>query len=370
MVVIAAERCINTIISLVGVAKAGCAYMPVDGSYPQQRICHIIQEAEVRLILCSPAVKDLWIGHAAAAAQGCFQCPSIQVVLTSREDLVLTIDTERAIKHAQQKPEESISPKAIARKPLLTDTAAILYTSGSTGVPKGVVLSNSAMVSQYLSLASATSLIASDRVAQNTTLTFDVAGNEIWGSFLVGATLVVLDESTRLLGFEEFLQRHRISVLFITPSHLGVLNPAKCGMHLRTLAVAGEAVTQALVSKWASLKRSFINEYGPTEADVVSSYDCLAGADTGAHSSVPIGFPVLHSTLRILDSSMRPAPVGVPGELCIGGNQLADGYFKQRQLTASKFCTVSVGHEVGRLYRTRPSPPPCRMRNSASTFQT
>ena len=354
VVVIAAERCINTIIALVGVAKSGCAYMPVDGSYPQQRICHMIQEAEARLILCSPSVEDLWTGHAAAAAQEGFQRPRLQVVLTSREDLVLTIDSEGATKSSrtQQKPEESINPKAVLRKPLPTDTAAILYTSGSTGIPKGVVLSNNAMISQYLSLASATSLIASDRVAQNTTLTFDVAGNEIWGSFLAGATLVVVDESTRLLGFEEFLQRHRVSVLFITPSHLSVLNPAKCGPHLRTLAVAGEAVTQALVTKWASLKRKFINEYGPTEADVVSAYDCPAGADAGARSSVPIGFPVLHATLRILDPSMRPAPVGVPGELCIGGSQLADGYFKQPQLTASKFCTVSVGREVERLYRT------------------
>ena len=213
------------------------------------------------------------------------------------------------------------------------------------------------------SLAEATGLQSKDRIAQHTVLTFDVAGNEIWGGLLSGATLVLVDEHKRLVGLERFLVAQRITVLFITPSHLSLLDAAKCATApLRALAVAGEAVTAKLVARWASPTRAFLNQYGPTEADVVSWHQCepsgaaarpgVTRGGVGAslvRSTVPIGVPVLGAMLHIVGDGFRPVPVGVPGELLIAGPQLADGYLGHHDLTADRFPTLPDGT---RVYRT------------------
>jgi non-ribosomal peptide synthetase component F len=224
-----------------------------------------------------------------------------------------------------------------------SDAAAFLYTSGSTGRPKGVEIPRGALARQQTVMVANRGLRETDRVVEETILTFDVAGNEIWGCVQARATLVMVDDDTRLLAFESFLPRHKISVLFITPSHLELLNPSACGSSLRMLVLAGEALPSALVDKWSTPQRAVYIEYGPTETNVVTTRLCskrMRQADS-------ISLPLPGVTLRILDKHMAPTGPEVLGELCVCGQQLA-GYLNSPDVTNSKFLHV----RGERLYNT------------------
>jgi len=324
VVAVAAERSVETVVALLSVTRAGAAYLPVDVSYPAARLRLMLNETNALALLCHKARATEW--QAVVASAACTLEPVDCNVLLSRSSAPASLPRVFA-----------------AARP--SDCAAVLYTSGSTGRPKGVEISHGALARQQTVMVTNRGLVASDRVAQETILTFDVAGNEIWGAVKAGATLVMVDDETRLLAFESFLLRQRISVLFITPSHLGLLNPAACGSSLRMLVLAGEALPPALVEKWWTPQRSVYNEYGPTETNVVTTRLCSKGMrDAGS-----IGLPLPGVTLRILDRHSQAAGIGVVGELCVGGKQLAAGYLNSPDQTNAKFIIMAGGE---RIYKT------------------
>jgi amino acid adenylation domain-containing protein len=325
VVAVAAERSVETVVALLSATRAGAAYLPVDISYPAARLGLMLQETNALALLCHKVRATEWQTIVASSASAC----KLEIV-----DCNVLLSSSSA--------PSSITQKFAAARP--SDAAAFLYTSGSTGRPKGVEIPHGALARQQTVMVANRGLRETDRVVQETILTFDVAGNEIWGCVQARATLVMVDDDTRLLAFESFLLRHKISVLFITPSHLGLLNPSACGSSLRMLVLAGEALPSALVDKWSTPQRAVYNEYGPTETNVVTTRLC----SKGMRQAGSIGVPLPGVTLRILDKHFQPTGPGVLGELCVGGQQLATGYLNSPDVTNSKFLDV----RGERLYKT------------------
>jgi amino acid adenylation domain-containing protein len=325
VVAVAAERSVETVVALLSATRAGAAYLPVDISYPAARLGLMLQETNALALLCHKARATEWQTIVASSACAC----KLEIV-----DCNVLLSSSSA--------PSSLSRKFAAARP--SDAAAFLYTSGSTGRPKGVEIPHGALARQQTVMVANRGLRETDRVVQETILTFDVAGNEIWGCVQARATLVMVDDDTRLLAFESFLLRHKISVLFITPSHLGLMNPSACGSALRMLVLAGEALPSALVDKWSTPQRAVYNEYGPTETNVVTTRLC----SKRMRQAGSIGLPLPGVTLRILDKHLQPTGPGVLGELCVGGQQLATGYLNSPDVTNSKFLHV----RGERLYKT------------------
>jgi len=327
IVAVAAERKVETIVALLSITRAGGAYMPVDLSYPAARLQHMLSEVGARALLCHADRACEWRDIVAASppTKSC----NVDAIDCKRLLALSDAATAHPLKTADLRPH---------------DLAAVLYTSGSTGQPKGVLLPQGALSQQQATMTANRGLCEADRVVQETILTFDVAGNEIWGCIHARATLVMVDDDTRLLAFEPFLRRHKISALFITPSHLGLLNPSATGDHLRMLVLAGEALPPALVDKWSTPRRAVMNEYGPTETNVVTTRLCAKGMA----SPSSIGRPLPGVKVRILDRHLQPTAVGVCGELVVSGGQLAAGYLKSPETTALKFVEV----EGEQVYKT------------------
>lgn len=321
VVAVAAERTIETMVALLSVTRAGAAYLPVDLSYPSRRVQLMLSETKACVLLCHSNHSDEWRNTASS---------SCHVEEVDAMKLLATASTNTSVQ-----PSFAEASRC--------DLAAVLYTSGSTGQPKGVEISHGALARQQKVMVENRGLVHTDRVVQETILTFDVAGNEIWGCLHARATLVMVDDDTRLLAFEAFLLRHKISVLFITPSHLSLINPAACGRSLRMLVVAGEALPATLVDKWSSLQRVIYNEYGPTETNVVTTRLC----SKNMKNATSIGRPLPGVTLRILDKYLQPTAIGVAGELCVCGEQLAMGYLGSPEVTATKFVVEGM-----RMYKT------------------
>lgn len=194
---VAAERTVETIIALLSVARSGAAYMPSDISYPAARLEHMLRETKTRVILCHSTQAAAWSAIAASV--------SSQVEPVDSKPLLQNASSDAAGGADADLPTARV-----------TDRAAVMYTSGSTGTPKGVEILHGALARQQVVMVKNRSMLGKDRVVQETVLTFDVAGNEIWGCLHANATLVMVDDDTRLLGFEGFLLRHKISVI----SHL------------------------------------------------------------------------------------------------------------------------------------------------------
>jgi len=235
------------------------------------------------------------------------------------------------------------------------DMAYIIFTSGSSGTPKGVMVPNSSVVRYIASMNEIEPLLPTDRVVQIMALTFDSSIFDLWMGWAFGGAVVLTTKYQILEGFAQFIQSRNISVIGCTPTQLGMINPEDVPL-LRIVAIGGEAVPVPLIRKWSDLEsRRFFNQYGPTETTcTVTSLLCTPDMQ----HPTSIGYANPGSTqLYILDAQLQLCPVGVPGELLVGGAQLALGYLNQPALTASKFIPnpFSVGLPADadtRLYKT------------------
>jgi amino acid adenylation domain-containing protein len=326
LVVLAVPRSAEMIVSVLAVAKAGAAFVPVDPEYPADRISFMIKDASAACILTTAtAARNLPLGeHAHLLVDD----PEIAPALAG----LAGHDVEDS---------ERVRPLRVA------NPAYVIYTSGSTGRPKGVVVSHGGLASLAASQKERFGTGAGDRVLQLASISFDVAVEDMLTAFGTGAALVIPPPGI-LAGepLADFLVAHEISYVEISPSVLATV-PEPGFPALRRLNVAGEACPAHLVARWAQ-GRQMLNTYGPTEATITATVSDPLSGDT-----VPsIGRPVHGTRVYVLDESLQPVPRGVVGELYLAGEGLARGYLRRPALTAERFVADPFGPAGTRMYRT------------------
>ncbi len=334
---ILAERSFAMVAALLGIWKAGGAYLPLDGSLPAERLAFMLADAEVAAVLVER--------HLAAALPdpaGPIPGP------IPRRTLVLD---------ALWDAEPPAVGETSAMPHLLPDHPAyVLYTSGSTGRPKGVVVAHRALDNR-LRFVQAMDLAPGDSFLHKTTISFDASIAEIFGPLLVGGRTVLARPGGErdpgyLIGL---LRQHEISHASFTMAMLSVLlkeHSLRDCPSLRTMVTGGETVPPDLPDRFhAQSDAELLNRYGPTEATIsVTSWRCLREPRGRV---IPIGRPIARAEIHLLDRDLQPVPIGVPGELCIAGVCLARGYLDRPALTAEKFIPCPFSPiPGGRLYRS------------------
>ena len=310
-------RSAEAIIAILAVLKTGAAYLPIDPAHPDVRIEFMISDA---------------------APVAAVTTTQLHPRLEGSDLAVIEVDD-----HAL-----AAQPHVALPAPAPDDHAYMTYTSGTTGVPKGVAVTHH-NVTQLLETLHADLPQGPGEVwSQWHSLVFDVSVWEIWGALLHGGRLVVVPESAASPDeLHALLVTEKVSVLCQTPSAAGMLSPE--GLENTTLVVAGEACPTDLVDRWATPERVVINAYGPTEATI---YAAMSTALTPGSEVVPIGSPVPGAALVVLDKWLRPAPEGVIGELYVAGYGVACGYMRRPGLTSTRFVACPFGAPGARMYRT------------------
>ncbi|MFJ2510968.1 amino acid adenylation domain-containing protein [Streptomyces griseoviridis] len=313
------ERGVETVVGLLGIMKAGAAYLPLDPGYPADRLAFMLQDSGAGLVVTrTELVRRL-------------PDTGARIVDLTREDDVLAALPATA-------PEPGPGPD---------DLAYVIYTSGSTGTPKGVLVPHRGIGNLASVEIERLGVDEDSRVLQFASSSFDGAVMEVLMALPAGATLV-LPPHGPLVGeaLQTFLRERRITHTLLAPSAVATLTPE--GLDgLRTLVVGGEASTGDLVSRWAPGRR-MVNAYGPTESTVVAT---MSAPLTGG-AVPPIGTPLPNTRVRLLDAALQPVPVGVPGELYIAGPHLARGYHGRAGLTAERFTADPHGEPGDRMYRS------------------
>jgi amino acid adenylation domain-containing protein/non-ribosomal peptide synthase protein (TIGR01720 family) len=334
LVGLCAERSLELAIALLGILKAGGAYLPLDPAYPRERLATLIEDAGLGMLVTQEPLLDRLPPH------------SVPVVL---------LDAEAAA--IGQRPDGDPGRRTTA-----TGLAYAIYTSGSTGRPKAVLVPHRPLVNYGLEMVRCFELAPEDRVLQFASISFDVMVEEIFPTWLAGAA-VVLPEVDLLLStadFQRALVRHGITLVELPTAFWRewATDLAATGSAapetLRLLIVGGEKPSPDAVAAWARLGVPLLNIFGLTETTVTSSFHRLRlGSAAAADLEPPIGRPMANTSYYVLDRRGRPTPLGVPGELWIGGEGLARGYHRRPDLTAERFLPDPFGGEPGaRLYRT------------------
>ncbi|MDJ0729381.1 MAG: non-ribosomal peptide synthase/polyketide synthase [Crocosphaera sp.] len=326
LVGICVERSLLMIIGLLAILKAGGAYVPLDPEYPQARLNFMLEDAQVSLLLTQTSLNS--------------KLPQHQAQIIFLEDI-----PEKVAQNPQDNPQVEVKP---------THLANVIYTSGSTGQPKGVMVEHKGLYNLAIAQIETFGLETNSRVLQFASFSFDACLSEILMALGSGASLYLGSKDDLMPGqpLISQLETHRITHITLPPSALAVL-PKRELPHLKTIIVAGEACSPELVKQW-SVGRNFFNGYGPTEGSVCATIaQCYPDDD-----KVTIGRPISNVQVYILDSHLQPVPIGVPGELHIGGIGVARGYLNRPQLTAERFISFEESgvrsQESGesKLYKT------------------
>lgn len=323
------ERSLELIVALLGTLKAGGAYVPLDAGYPQERLAFMLADANASVLLTQQRLLS-----------------ALPEQMTRY--LCLDTDWETIEQQHEENPESGTCGENLAY---------VIYTSGSTGRPKGVMVSHRAICNHMLWMKGFLPLTQCDRVFQKTPVSFDASIWEFYAPLLTGAQLVIAQpgghqDSKYLV---EAINRLSITVLQVVPSLLQLLldEPGceRCNS-LRYVCCGGEELPIALQQRfYTHLNAALYNLYGPTEATVDTI--CWACKPDSTGQKVPIGRPIANTQVYLLDQHLQPAPIGVAGELYIGGDALARGYLQRAALTAEQFLPNPFGPESGtRLYRT------------------
>jgi amino acid adenylation domain-containing protein len=320
------ERSVNWIVALLGILKAGGVYVPLDGSYPAGRLRFMLEDAGIGLLLTESGQPQIEASEVVYLDQGWEWLES----------------------------ESAENPENVTQA---DDLAYLMYTSGSTGQPKGVGVPHRA-INRLVSNTNYVKFDESDRVAQISNASFDAATFEIWGALLNGCRLVVLEKEMALSPkeLERQLLEHEISVMFLTTALFNqtALNRPDIFASLKYMVYGGDAVDPRAVQRVLEegKPQHLVNGYGPTEGTTFTTWYDARESDIGART-IPIGQPLSNTEVWVLDQQGRMAPVGVAGELYIGGDGLARGYLGRPELTAEKFVPHPFSRQPGaRLYRT------------------
>jgi len=326
------HRCFERGIGLLAILKAGGAFVPLDPAHPKERLEFMLRDSGAKVLLTTSDLRN-----ALPAYSGPIVC--------------VDVDPERDGRKEKSSP---AAPENLAY---------VIYTSGSTGKPKGVQITHRSMVNHNEAMIRAYHLSPQDRVLQFASISFDLSLEEIFPTWLAGATLVIRTDEV-LASFDsffDFVERGKITVLNLPTAYWHVmvlsLEERRFPSCVRLMIVGGEQVSAARYDIWrknVGPEVVFFNGYGPTETTVTSTlFKPDAWHENLSSHALPIGKPIANTLAYILDSRYRPVPVGVPGELYIGGAGVARGYLNQAGLTAEKFIRNPFVHDPeARIYRT------------------
>jgi amino acid adenylation domain-containing protein/non-ribosomal peptide synthase protein (TIGR01720 family) len=336
---ISVERSPEMIIGLLGILKAGAAYVPLDPNYPKDRLTFMTQDADIVVMLTQQHLAK--------------EFPESNIIITCLDSDWPNIGSESR----DPLKDTGINPQ---------NTAYIIYTSGSTGTPKGVLVSHQSVVNHNLAAEKDFKLSAADRVLQFATINFDAAGEEIYPTLNNGGTLVLRGKEILLSGSDllDLIKKHELTILDLPTAYWHQLVSEINEMNeripesVRLVILGGDKASPERFITWNKLggyKIRLLNTYGPTETTIVStSYETTrSDKQMEKPADLPIGRPIANTQAYILNQNLQPVPIGIPGELHIGGVGLAHGYLKRPDLTAEIFIPNPFSKEPGRrLYKT------------------
>jgi len=327
LVGVCVERSLEMVLGILGILKAGGAYVPIDPGYPQERITFMLEDAQPALSMIHSATH--------------------KVLPEDKRTINMDSEWETIAQYSEDNPPNINQAHNLAY---------VIYTSGSTGKPKGACLPHQGVVNRLEWMQRQYQLDAHDRILQKTPFSFDVSVWELFWPLLEGARLVVAPPGAHKDGMHiaQMIKNHEITIVHFVPSMLSIFldvpDLAAC-RSLRYVICSGEALSAGLQKKFfEKLPAQLHNLYGPTEASIdVTMWACEQGSD---EATVPIGRPITNTQIYLLDTYLNPVPVGVPGELFIGGVGLARGYLNRPDLTAERFIPNPFSTQPGeRLYR-------------------
>ncbi|MEH2037877.1 amino acid adenylation domain-containing protein [Nostoc sp.] len=329
LVGICVERSLDMVVGLLGILKAGGAYVPLDPAYPHERLAFMLEDAQVSVLLTQQ---------------------KLVATLPKYQGKVVYLDTDwQKISQTNCHPISQVTTK---------DLAYVIYTSGSTGKPKGVQIPHRALVNFLSAMRLNIRLTQEDILLSVTTLSFDIAALEIYLPLIVGARLIVVSREVAIDGTQllEKLISSGTTVIQATPATWRLLLAAGWqGRQSLKILCGGEALDRELANQLLERSTELWNLYGPTETTIWSAAHQVEATNNveGRDGIISIGRPIANTEFYILDENLQPVPVGVPGELHIGGVGLALGYLNQPELTVQKFIPNPFNNtSTSRLYKT------------------
>ncbi len=327
----------DLIVAMLAILKSGAAYVPLDPLYPQARREYMIRDAALQLVITNQATVS------------CLPAGDYDRLLVDREQADIAACDGATL------PERASN----------NDVAYVIYTSGSTGEPKGVEVEHRGLVNHATAFGKLCSLGVGDRLLQFLSLSFDAAAEEIFPSLAAGATLVLHESPAELSGqvLLDWSREHNVNVLHLPvavwSSLVDALSPENRsdGAHLKVVIAGGDTVPAEKLARWRAATADatrFLFAYGVTEASITSAiFDGRSELPATASHCLPIGRAIANTRLYVVDEQGAPAPVGVPGELWIGGTGIARGYRERPALTAERFRSDPFDRSgEGRVYRT------------------
>lgn len=323
------ERSADMLVGLLGILKAGAAYVPIDPAFPSPRVNYMIDDAQIKFLVTERALAD--------------SLGDIQADVTGLDIICLDTEWSTVSVHSVVAPTVKLSPENLAH---------VIYTSGSTGNPKGVQIKHKSLTNLIYSLLQKPGINADDTVLGTTTVSFDIAALELFTPIICGAKVVIVGREVATDGFAlaRAVDKHEITVLQATPTSWRML--VEAGWQGRPgikMVTGGEALTTDLAKQLVPLGGKLFNMYAPSESTIYSTFQHVASAD----ETITIGRPIANTQIYLLNEQLQLVPPGTVGTIYIGGTGISRGYLNQPEMTAERFIVNPLTNNGDdRIYNT------------------